>query len=86
MAMVQVELEDELASLLSQLKQPVPQAARECIVFELYRRSLISSGKAAQLLKVSRADFLKHASQLGIPYFNMTAEALEAEIAVARSL
>jgi hypothetical protein len=42
------------------------------IVFELCRRSLISSGKAALLLGLERLDFIRRASDLGIPYFGLT--------------
>ena len=42
------------------------------IVLELYRRSLISSGKAATLLGVPRLDFIQRAGELGIPYFSFT--------------
>jgi predicted HTH domain antitoxin len=51
------------------LGQPVEQVAREIIVLELYRRDLISSGKAAALLGVPRLDFIQRASELGVPYF-----------------
>jgi len=42
------------------------------IVLELYRRGLISSGKAAALLGLARLDFIQRASDLGIPYFRFT--------------
>jgi hypothetical protein len=35
---------EELGGLLAKLGQPIEQTAREIIVLELYRRSLISSG------------------------------------------
>ena len=76
---VRIELEEGLASLLHQLNQPVQQAAQELIVLELYRRGMISSGKAAELLNMSRWEFISHASHLGIPYFAMTEDEWEAE-------
>lgn len=76
---IRIDLEEDLASLLHQLNQPVQQAARELIVLELYRRGTISSGKAAELLSMSRWDFIHHASRLGIPYFAMTEDEWEAE-------
>jgi len=45
----------------------------------LYRRGTISSGKAAELLSMSRWEFIHHASRLGIPYFAMTGDEWEAE-------
>jgi predicted HTH domain antitoxin len=66
------------------LGQPVEQAAREMIVLELYRRSLISSGKAAELLGVPRIHFIQRASELGIPYFRFTEEEWQAEVAQSK--
>lgn len=45
MASTDLDLGEALGGLVAKLGQPVEQAAREMIVLELYRRSLISSGK-----------------------------------------
>ena len=71
MSTINIDLEEDLVVLLRQSNQPVEQAARELIVLELYRRGAISSGKAAQLLGMSRMEFIQYASRLGIPYFSM---------------
>ena len=72
MSAISIDLEEDLVALLRQLNQPVERAARELIVLELYRRGTISSGKAAQLLGMSRVEFIQYASRLEIPYFTMT--------------
>lgn len=72
MQAMQVELDSELASLLQQFDQPIQQSAREFMVLEMYRRGHISSGKAAELLSMSRWAFIEFASHLGIPFFMMT--------------
>jgi predicted HTH domain antitoxin len=72
MSTISIDLEEGVVALLRQSNQPVERAARELIVLELYRRGTISSGKAAQLLGMSRVEFIQHASRLGIPYFAMT--------------
>jgi predicted HTH domain antitoxin len=72
MSTINIDLEEDVVALLRQSNQPVERAARELIVLELYRRGTISSGKAAQLLGMSRVEFIQHASRLGIPYFAMT--------------
>jgi predicted HTH domain antitoxin len=74
-----LELEDELMALLHEANQPVQQTAKELMVLELYRRGTISSGKAAELLGMDRWEFVRHASRLGIPFFQMSAEEWEAE-------
>lgn len=79
MSMVTVELEDDLVALLHQTNQPLQQAMRELMVLELYRRGTLSSGKAAELLAMPRWEFVRHASQLGIPFFEMTEDEWEAE-------
>jgi predicted HTH domain antitoxin len=74
-----VELDDDIVQVLERLDQPVPQAARELIVLELYRRELITSGKAAQLLGMPRLDFIQHSESLRIPYFRMSADEVRAD-------
>ena len=65
MASTNLNLGDELSALLSSLGQPVEQTVREMVVLELYRRRLISSGKAMELLEIPRLDFIQRASDLG---------------------
>jgi len=85
MATVMVPLDDELVALMRGDREPVEQVAREMIVLELYRRGTISSGKAAELLGIGRADFIRISSRLGIPYIDMTDEEWAAEMAIIRS-
>lgn len=80
---VMLQLDEELTAVLSNLNQPVGKAARELIVLELYRRGTISSGKAAHLLDMSRFEFIRHASRLGIPFFDLTEDEWAAERAQA---
>ena len=86
MGSVKIEIEEPLAAILHQTNQPVQEAGREMIVLELYRRGAISSGKAAELLGMQRFDFVQHASRLGIPFFDMTQDEWEAEMAALESL
>jgi predicted HTH domain antitoxin len=86
MSSVRIEIDEALAAVLHQTNQPVQAAAREMIVLELYRRGAISSGKAADLLGVSRLAFIQQASKLGIPYLEMTEDEWAAEKAASESL
>lgn len=79
MSTVTIDLDESLATLLHQTNRPVQLAASEMIVLELYRRGAISSGKAGELLKMSRMDFIRYASELGIPNIDMTADEWERE-------
>lgn len=71
MSAIQLELEDDLTALLHQQNQPLQSTVREFVVLELYRRGTVSSGKAAQLLEMPRADFIGYASRLGIAFYDM---------------
>ena len=84
MASTTLDLGEELGALVAELGQPVEEIAREIIVLELYRRNLISSGKAAALLAVPRLDFIQRASELGIPYFRFTEDEWQAEVAESK--
>lgn len=86
MARVQLELDEDLVTLLRALDMPVERAARELIVLELYRRKTITSGKAAALLGMDRFDFIRFASGLGIPFFDMSKAEWEAELALIETL
>jgi len=79
-----VDLGEDLSGFLATLGQPTGQMAREMIVFELYRRSLVSSGKAAELLGIPRLDFIQRASESGIPYFRFTDDEWQAEVAESK--
>jgi predicted HTH domain antitoxin len=83
---VSIELDESLAALLHQTNRSAQDAAREMIVLELYRRGVVSSGKAAELLGLSRVDFIQHASHLGIPFFAGTADEWAVEKAVLEGL
>jgi predicted HTH domain antitoxin len=74
-----VHLDAEITALLHTSNQTLQQTAQELIVLELYRRGTLASGKAANLLNMSRFDFIHHASRLGIPFFEMTQDEWEVE-------
>jgi predicted HTH domain antitoxin len=86
MGIINLDLEEDLVALLRQSNQPVEHAAREWIVLELYRRGAISSGKAAQLLGISRMEFIQYAARLGIPYFSMAEDEWKNERTQSRKL
>ena len=79
-----LNLGEDLCGFLAALGQPVERTAREMIVFELYRRNLVSSGKAAELLAIPRLDFIQCASESGIPYFRFTEGEWQAEVAESK--
>ena len=85
MAVVRIELDDELVAVLEEVGRPAQESVRELIVLELYREGLISSGKAAELMGSDRVEFIKHAGRQGIPYFQLSREELRQELDQAKS-
>jgi hypothetical protein len=63
---IQFDLDDDLAALLAEEGRPLAEVVRERLVFDLYRRGVISSGKGAALLGVGLADFARMAFDLGV--------------------
>ncbi len=79
MAELKLDLPPDLLEVLESLGDP-QQTIKECVVLELYRRGEISSGKAAELLGMSRFEFIQYSGRLGIPFFRYSPEELEAEL------
>lgn len=73
-------------ALLDEPGQSAREKARELIVLGLYRQGELSSGRAAELLSMARADFIRHASALGIPYFQLFGDELRREIDASKGL
>jgi len=78
MSQLKFDLPPELLELLREIGEPAA-AVKECVVLELYRRGLVSSGKAAELLEMNRMEFIRFSGRLGVPYFRMSAEEWEEE-------
>ncbi|NEQ21574.1 MAG: UPF0175 family protein [Microcoleus sp. SIO2G3] len=58
----------------------------ELVALELFRQERISTGKGAELLKISKWEFIQLLAQQDIPYFTESADELAAEVATAQSL
>lgn len=69
MSSITIELDGELAALLPTTPGRMEDKLKEYLVMELYRRHEVSSGKAAELLKMERFEFIRYASRLGISYW-----------------
>lgn len=81
MSTVTIEMQDELADLLATENQPVAQTVHEVVVLDIYRRGVISQGKGAALLNLSRLEFIQLAGRHQIPFTNITVAELEREMA-----
>ena len=58
----------------------------EWLVLSLFTDTQISSGKAADLLDISRIDFLKLLRQRGIAYIDYSAQELDEEFDAVKTL
>ena len=76
-----IDIAPEIAELLTALNRPLDQAVNEMIVRELYREREISVGRAAELLHVPLADFMKYFA--ASRWWISTKEALAEDIANA---
>lgn len=74
-----IEIPSEFAGLLG-TQQQASQIAVEFIALGLYQEGQISSGKAAELLGMTKSGFLSFLSRKGINYFQMSSEEWEAEV------
>ncbi len=83
MSDVTCDLPPELMAVLRELEEPAG-VVKECVVLELYRRGLLSSGKAAELLGMQRVAFIRYTGRLDIPIFRMTDDEWEGEARLAQ--
>jgi predicted HTH domain antitoxin len=83
LAMATITVTDELLAVLPGAHPGPSEQIRELAVVELYRRRVISSGKAAELLGMMRGEFIRHAGRLGIPYIDLDEVELARELEAA---
>ncbi len=76
---VSIELPREVFSALGLAQAQAIQNIQEFLVIGLYQEGKISSGKAAELLGITRRDFIRTLARKGIPYFAYSAEELAEE-------
>jgi len=83
---VSIVLDEKFLSFVAKKKKDIPQRLKELSILELYRRKEISSGKAAELLGMQRFEFVRYASRLGIPFFDMSKEELERDLEAVKKI
>ena len=83
---ITVVLEEKFLSFVAKRKKDIPERLKELSILELYRRKEISSGKAAELLGMERFEFVRYASRLGIPFFDISKEELQRDLKTAKRI
>jgi predicted HTH domain antitoxin len=86
MGSARLDLDADIVALLEGKDRPIQQAARELIVLELHREGQLSGGRPAEILHLSREDFIRFASERGIPYFQLDGDELRREVDTSESL
>lgn len=83
---ISLNLPRDLLGALDIPESQLPQQILEILALELFRQQRISAGKAAELLKVSKLDFIELLAQHQIPYFSESPDDLTAEIKAVEGL
>jgi predicted HTH domain antitoxin len=87
--MTALTLNTKIPNLMAQFgfsKSEVEKHLEEWLVLSLFTQERISSGKSAELLGMSRMEFLKLLHRYHINYFNFTDEELSEEFAAVKTL
>jgi hypothetical protein len=77
---IRLELDDDLAVLLAEQGRDLGEVVRERLVFDLYRRGVVSGGWVRDRLGLEFMDFVRRTRAAGIPYFNYEPDELEHEL------
>jgi len=75
-----LNLPQELIPILEANEAELEGRILELIVLELVRQQRISTGKAAELLGISKWEFVQLLGQNNIPYFTESSEELVAQV------
>jgi len=84
MSQIQLTIDESVTELLGDSPEQIERTALEIIVLDLYRRHVISGGRAAEILNLDLLTFIHWSGSLGIPYFDMTPEDWEQELRAIR--
>lgn len=82
---VEIELPQNLLAALDIPESELGRQAREWVLLELFQEGRISSGKAAEILGLSKGQFLDLLNQRNLPYLDADPTDLEREMAAAES-
>jgi hypothetical protein len=80
MTQIEINLDKDVAALLGDSPEEIERHALEMIVLELYRRHIISAGRAAEILNLDEFAFIRWSGSLGIPFFDTTPEDWEHQL------
>lgn len=79
MSTIQITVDDSIGELLGESPEQIERSALEIIVLDLYRRHVISVGRAAEILDFDLLRFIRWSGARGVPFFDLSDEDLEQE-------
>src|SRR5438093_601009 len=82
---VTIELPQEVVALFGATPVEAALGLRELVLAKLYRRGEVSGGYAAEVLGISKWDFIALLAKYEVPYLHLTEEELRREIEVMRA-
>jgi predicted HTH domain antitoxin len=86
MSQTQITIHDDVADLLGDTPEQIERHVYEVLVLDLYRRHVISAGRAAEILGMEKFAFIRWSGSRGIPFIDMTKEEWEEELRVLDTL
>lgn len=82
---VEIELPRNLLLALNIPESELGQQARVWVLLELFQEGKISAGKAAEVLGLSKAQFIELLNDRNLPYLDADLKELEREVAAAEA-
>lgn len=86
MAVVNVEMPEEMASLVLSANKEEQLKRNAMMLYPYVHDGIISHGRAAEMLGIYKIDLITLYGRLGIPYIEMTDEEIEEELSTVESL
>ncbi|MFQ5854704.1 MAG: UPF0175 family protein [Anaerolineae bacterium] len=82
---VEVQLPRDLMGTLNISVEELGRKAVEWIALELFREGVISGGKAAEMMNLTKAQFIDFLNRRGIPYLDASPEELAEDLVAAEA-
>ena len=83
---VNLVLPSDLLVALNVSEAGLSEKIKQCVAFELLREGFISTGKAADLLDISKFDFIQLLAHQNISYFTESPEELGSQVLAVEKL
>ena len=80
---IAIEVPRDLLVALNIPAAEISMRAREWVALELYREQVISAGKAAEMLGLTKSQFIDLLSQRGMAYLDLTSSELADDVRAA---